>query len=331
MTKVYFKPEGKEQHEGVTLYDKETLLDGLLRSGYAIPYGCKGGVCQSCLLQSPEGKNIPAAAQSGLKAAQVEQGLFLGCACVPEENFRAQAVDVLGQTTTCRVVDVLDLNERIFRLRLSGDIAFRAGQYVTLWRDASTARSYSIASVQGHDAFLEFHIKHLPGGAFSAWARNTLTTGDTLQVQGPLGQCFYATMPLHTPLFLCGIGTGLAPLYGIARDALLSGHSGEIALMLGAESAESFYLVPELLTLAQNFPNFEVNFVALNAAKSAVPPTHLIEGNLYQTVGDRIGDFSGKTVYLCGGESFVRKMKKQCFLAGAAMRNIHSDAFLAFN
>ena len=42
----------------------------------------------------------------------------------------------------------------------------------------------------------------------------------------------------------------------------------------------------------------------------------------------RFRHFKDFGVYLCGHPDLVQKMKKQCFLSGAAMQSIHSDPFV---
>ena len=40
-------------------------------------------------------------------------------------------------------------------------------------------------------------------------------------------------------------------------------------------------------------------------------------------------ELGGWRIFLCGAESFTRKARRQCFLAGAGMRDISVDSFLA--
>src|ERR1019366_6954129 len=122
---------------------------------------------------------------------------------------------------------------------------YRAGQFVSLFREDGLARSYSLASLPGEGA-LELHVRKIPGGAMSGWlysqalhsqalhsqsldrAQPGAQSGVPVWIQGPSGNCFYVPGKADEPLLLAGAGTGLAPLYGIARDALQQGHSGPI-------------------------------------------------------------------------------------------------------
>lgn len=57
-------------------------------------------------------------------------------------------------------------------------------------------------------------------------------------------------------MLLIGTGSGLAPLIGIARDALNQQHTGDIYLYHGSHDAAGLYLVDELREMAEHYPNF---------------------------------------------------------------------------
>jgi NAD(P)H-flavin reductase len=312
------------QGESVTLAEGESVLDGLLRQGHPIPHGCRAGVCQSCVVEAAEGDNV-SSAQAGLSDNQVRLNQFLSCQCIPREPLSISLVDINEQKTSAQVVDKSWLSDQVIRLRLKASINYFPGQYVTLWKDESVARSYSLASVDA-DGFLEFHIRHYPDGVFSRWVADDLAVGDELYLQGPMGKCFYSAEPSQ-PLLLSAIGTGLAPIYGILRDALNQFHHGPITLVVGAKDTSGLYLVDELMELARRHDNVGIHVVVQQEVE-AEPPVQV--GDIYQYIKALLPDMNGYRVYLCGAESFVTKMRKQCFLAGAGMSAIAADVFLHF-
>lgn len=328
MPTVYFQSSENSLKDTILLNENESLLDGLLRSGIDIPYGCKAGLCQSCLMQS-KANNIPSKAQVGLNSAQVEQGFFMSCCCVPEDEFQAHLTSLESELKPAKVVRKTALNNVIFSLRIEKVISYHPGQFATLWNSNNVARSYSIASHPDKDSFIEFHIKRIENGAFSQWAWDNLEVDDTLQIRGPLGECFYTQSDFTQPIVLCGIGTGLAPLYGILRDALSSGHTGKIHLFVASKNSHNLYYIEELLAMEKNYSNFSFSCIVQEMEPNN-QYQQLTQGNIYEEVKKFRPDFSGTKVFLCGADSFVRKMKKQCFLAGAAMSDISSDAFIAF-
>lgn len=60
----------------------ETVLDGLLRNRIHVPYSCRSGGCQTCVMQALEGAPT-LASQESLPAAEQARKLFLACCCIP--------------------------------------------------------------------------------------------------------------------------------------------------------------------------------------------------------------------------------------------------------
>lgn len=305
----------------------ESALDALLSHGCEVPNSCRAGVCQSCLLRASAGR-IPQQAQVGLKDTLRAQGYFLACRCHPEEDMRVELPDEEDVRLSATVTTLEPLTKNVLRLRLQpiGDFQYRAGQHVTLWRDATLGRSYSLASVPALDESLEFHIKVIPDGRFSAWAQQELRVGNRLALQGPNGHCFYVPGSEDQDILLIGTGTGLAPLYGILRDALHRGHRGDIHLFHGAWDASGLYWVDPLQTLAQEYRNFHYHPSVLHADGSLAPDIEV--GPLDQLALPATRNLSGSKIYLCGSPELVHTLRKRAFLAGASMSDIYVDAFL---
>ncbi len=308
--------------EQLPLTEGESVLEVLLRHGHDIPNGCRSGVCQACVMSLDKGE-IPAQARRGLSDAQQALNHFLSCQCHPSDAIGVSAV-YDSRSLNATVIEKTQLNGDVLRLRLVAALDYKAGQYVTLWRDQSLARCYSLASHPLEDDFLEFHIRQLPGGRFSRWATEQLAVGDQLQLQGPLGHCIY-TADSQQPLLLAAIGTGLAPVYGVLRDALIKGHTGPITLLVGARKKGDFYLVNTLNALAEQHGNLDVHLISQDEPDSAG------QGDIYLCAKQLIPNLSGYRVFIAGSDSFVNKMRKQCFLSGAAMPNISVDLFLSGN
>lgn len=310
-----------------SLLDGESVLEALLRNGICVPNGCRAGACQACVMQVLEG-DLPRNSQAGLKSTQQVLGLFLSCQCKPSNPLTIGFTDQEKSRILAKVQDKHNLSPQVLRVRLEKVLDFRPGQYLNIWHgepEKTLVRSYSIASVPQFEDFIELHIKIIPDGRFSRWATDIMEVGAELTIQGALGNCFYIPDDTHRPLLFLGIGTGLAPLYGILRDALLQGHQGQISLVLGARTSDGFYLRRELAELQKDYPHLSVNFVCQSSSDH---PDDIGNTDIYQFVKQQFPSTKGTKIYLCGGDSFVRKMKKQIFLSGAAMTDIHADAFL---
>jgi NAD(P)H-flavin reductase/ferredoxin len=307
------------------LVDGDSVLDCLLRNGIDIPNSCRSGACQSCMLQAADG-DVPEGAQVGLKATYVAQDYFLSCSCRPNDDMRVARIDNASLSAKATVHSIDALNSTVARLRLipQSDLAYNPGQFLNLVREDGLLRSYSVASVPALDDFIELHIARVEGGRMSGWVHDTLQPGDVVELRGPQGDCFYTPGEPDKPLFLLGTGTGLAPLYGIVRDALHQCHQASIHLFSGSLALEGLYLVDELRALAEAHANFHYYPCALRGE-----PTEGIDlGAVDEFALQTVPDLKGHRVYLCGAPDMVRLMQRKTFLAGATMKEILADAFL---
>lgn len=294
----------------------ETVLDTLLRAGVAMPFSCRAGACQSCMLRATAGQP-PSDAQQGLRPALVESGCFLACMARPSGDLTVESPGA-GARTPVEIHDIEPLSPSVLRLRLKAyePHSHRAGQYLTLFRDAALARSYSICSLP-EDPYLELHVRVIPGGRMSQWLASGVPSGTPLEIQYPAGNCFYTPDNPDQPLLLAATGTGLSPVYGILRNALASGHRAPIWLYHGALNAEGLYLVRELEALAAADPCFHYRPSLLNA-----------DGPLPDVVLANHPDPRPFRAFLCGDPGIVNQLRRRLFLAGMSSREILSDAFL---
>ena len=303
----------------------ETVLDGLLRHGVPAPHSCRAGVCQSCLMRARSGA-VPPEAQAGLKASQAAQGYFLPCVCHPVDELELEDPEAGALRHETEVLDRLALGPRVLRLRLRRPegYAYRAGQFLNLHGPGGEVRSYSLASAPERDDFLELHVGRVEGGVVSGWIHEALAPGDPVTISDPAGDCFYLEGRPRQALLLVGTGTGLAPLYGILREALARGHEGPIWLYHGSRAAENLYLGDVLRRLAAEHPQFHYRPCV---SGPQVPPGFAAGRADDLALAER-GDLSDWRVFLCGHPAMVEQAKRRAFLAGAALADLHADPFL---
>jgi ferredoxin-NADP reductase/ferredoxin len=302
----------------------ESVLDALLRQGHDIPYSCRKGTCLSCIIVAENGEP-PASATEGLKPTQVDRGWFLACQCPADQDFTVSLPDdaeIFGRGVIAEKVllapDVLGL-----KIRPANDLYYHAGQFLNLRRSDGLQRSYSLASVPSLDDDLEFHVKRLRGGEMSGWLFDETNVGDEISFQGPAGDCYYLPGRTDQDLMMIGTGTGLAPLLGIARDALAAGHRGGINLYHGSREEGGLYAGEALRELSDAFPNFSYHpCVSGEGAASAYRA-----GRADVLAFEDQSDLSGSGVYLCGYPPMVASAKKSAYIRGAAMADIHADPF----
>ncbi len=304
--------------------DGQSVLDTLLASGRDIPYSCKTGLCLTCMMRCTDGR-LPDSTQVGIKDTLKSLGYFLPCVCRPETNLTLTLPNEADLFSRASVLAVEPLSENICRVVLepATPLYYRAGQFLNLRRADGLVRSYSLASVPHLDPHLELHVKRLPRGQMSNWIYDHLEPGDSLDIQGPNGSCFYLPNQTDQAMLMIGNGSGLAPLIGIARDALHSSHAGEIRLYHGSRGASGLYLRDELLALESDFANFHY-FPCVSREQ---PQTGYRAGRAETVAAEDLPDLAGWRVFLCGYPPMVKTARKACYLAGAAMADIHCDPF----
>jgi NAD(P)H-flavin reductase/ferredoxin len=310
----------------LAVLDNETVLDTLLRNNIAIAYGCRAGACQACMLMAKTDQ-IPDDCQHGLSKPRIQEGYFLSCRCEPEQDMEIQLPNLSAEKQLATISEKSLLNPTTLRLNLQCRFRWRAGQYITLWLN-DTARCYSIASVASLDKTIELHIHIYPSGAVSQSLATKINVGDTLAIQGPIGECVYDNKQGPQNLLLIASGTGLAPLLGLARDALSQNHQNSIHLLFRAKHASDFYCVDTLQTLQAQYPQFSFSLNCDEPASSE-EDSHT---NTWQAYLRRhFTELRGSRVYICGGDDFVQQARKQCFMQGAARRDIICEAFINFS
>lgn len=319
MTRVTF--EGKRY----PLLDDETVLQALVRGGANIPFSCRKGTCQTCMMHALEGRP-GASAQEGLRESLQRDGYFLPCQSRPAEDLVIARPDPSKLHVRMHVHDKIALAPGIVRVRLESETTFtwRPGQFVNVRGPNGTSRSYSLSSLPDEDYYLELHVEHIAGGAVSSWLSQEVAAGDALEVHGPLGECCYDGSDPNRPLLLVATGTGLSPLIGVARDALAHGHVGPLYLYHGVRDPDRLYLHERLRSLEARHTNFQ--YVPCASGSREVPDGVRRGRALDHALADH-PSLARCDVYLCGSPAMVHDGRHRAFAAGAARGHIHADAF----
>jgi len=304
----------------------ESVLDCLIRHKMEISYSCKNGICHRCMLRASKGDPGPEA-QVGLRSSRIEQNFFLPCQCIPKQALEIEGSERDSMRYSSRLLSREKLSADIYRIRLSrpAEFQYRGGQYFSVFHPCGEQRPYSIASLPSSD-YLELHIRHFPRGLLSHWLCHEISRQQTLQIGNAGGDCFYQEQEPQRPLLLMATGCGLAPIYAVLHDALKVHSADAIYLYHGSGRPDGLYLVEEMQALAQQQGFHYLASLSRNAPGKAKVLLGA-QGRITDLAFSEHQNLRQWSVYLCGGEDFVRQAQRQAFLAGAALTHIHVDAF----
>lgn len=312
------------KERSIELADGESILDGLARQNITVPSSCRSGVCQSCLMRATDG-SVPPESQTALKPTQRERGFFLACQCVPQSNVTVTLPDEHDQMRyDARIVELKNIASQLTRVRLAvpSGYQFKSGQYVRVYRDGKT-RCYSIASLP-REGFLELHVRHYPNGLFSTWLSEEAREGDALSISEACGTSFYVSEKPKQPILMVATGSGLAPLWGIMRDALEQGHAGDIHVFHGSHHREGLYYRDELADLAARHES--LHYYA--CVSGELTDKTIFQGRADDLALERFPKLNGWRLFLCGNPNMVNTLKRKAFLAGASLQDILADPFI---
>jgi ferredoxin-NADP reductase/ferredoxin len=300
----------------------ESALDALVRGGAAVAFSCRRGSCQTCLMRAVHGDPGPSA-RKNLRPELADSGHFMPCVCLPEHDLTLAPPDLSQLLTPAVVAALTRMDDRVLRISLEPEVAIacKPGQYINLHRADGLWRSYSVRGLVEEDYFIEIDVQLTPGGQLSPWLHDQLAAGDVLHLQGPLGECHWREEDRGRPLILIGTGTGVAPLHGIARDALRHHHAGGIHLYYGARRAADLYAHQELSALAARGVRYRA--VVLDGDP---PPGHLSGDLIAAAIADH-PDMTEAVVSLCGDPDLVQRARCEAILAGASRDRIRADPF----
>lgn len=308
-------PELRVGARQLQVAQQTNLLDALLGADVAVPYSCRAGSCHACLVRCVDGEPQDLRPEA-LALDKRAEGWRLACQCQVIGDLQVEPFDPQRDGLAAKVVDLDWPGAQVLRLRLqpSRPLRYRTGQHLLLWSGQGVARPYSLASVPGEDDWLEFHIDCRQPGAFCDAARR-LQVGDALRLGELRGGALHYDSDWQTrPLWLLAAGTGLAPLYGILREALRQDHQGPIRVIHQAHDDAGHYLAEPLQALAAAHPNLQVQLATASEQAEVLADLRLV---------------SRQTIALvCGSPASVEAFARRLFLIGVPRNQVLADVFL---
>jgi CDP-4-dehydro-6-deoxyglucose reductase len=316
--------------------DDSTVLQGALDAGLVLPYGCRDGACGSCKGKLIEGRiHYGRYSEKALTPLEREQGYALFCQAKPLSDVVIEAREVRKAGD----IQVRKLPARVHKLERAADDAmivylklpanerlmFLPGQYIDILLKDGSRRSFSMANAPHDDEFVQLHVRHVAGGAFTDHVFKTMKERDILRFEGPFGT-FFLREESDKPIVLVASGTGFAPIKAVIAAALKKGSTRPMTLYWGARRPKDLYLDALPARWAAQHPGFR--YVPVVSDALAEDRWTGRTGFVHRAVMEDLPDLSSVQVYACGVPIMVdsarRDFTQKC---GLPENEFFSDSF----
>jgi len=189
------------------------------------------------------------------------------------------------------------------------------------------SRSYSIAS-SGPSERVVLAVDEIPPGEVSPFLTGELRVGDRIEVHGPLGAYFVwrpAGFGSTTgPVQLIGGGSGIVPLFAIARAAADAGRVSDFRLLSSVRSLGDQFFATELDALAAAGLRIDRVYTRRAPAGWPVAPGRLTRDSLATLIPDPA---TLERSYVCGPTPFVEAVAGWLVDLGHAPGTIRTERF----
>jgi len=166
--------------------DDESLLEACLRSAIQIPFSCRSGSCQTCLLKCTQGV-IPPKAQRGLAADLRNQGYLMACQCLPLGPMKLTRPRAADQVTPCVLLEIDEAGPFVYlRFETVRALACRPGQHLVLQVGCEPFPQIEVTACPPDTHTIEALLRHAPDGKRMDWPGCDDIFGLEFEVRGPV-------------------------------------------------------------------------------------------------------------------------------------------------
>jgi ring-1,2-phenylacetyl-CoA epoxidase subunit PaaE len=204
-------------------------------------------------------------------------------------------------------------------------VKYRAGQYLTLVfriNGRRYLRPYSFSSAPETDSYIEITVKRILGGLVSNHICDEVKIGDIVEVMPPLGDFIFdeSKYTFKPQVVLWGAGSGVTPLFSIAKSALSKANGTHVTLVYGNRNHESVIFSDKLKELQHlHKGNFSVWHFHTQLIIDHNNPT-IVQGRINPkkvlSVMQDESDINNTIHYICGPTGLKESVK-------AALNNLN--------
>ena len=249
-----------------------------------------------------------------------------------KENPRPGAEATTGRFVALRVKAIERLTHDAVAVVFDGDMAFTAGQHLTLRRfvdGQEHRRTYSIRASATRPQ-LRIGVKRLEGGTVSAWINDELQSGDVVEVAAPTGS-FSPTLAVDQARRYVAIaaGSGITPILSIVTTILEVEPQSCVVLWYGNKTTEDVMFLEELCDLKDRYADrFELLFFLSREEQEAELLSGRLDGSRVKRLiaelqpADEVDDW-----YLCGPFAMVEQLRQTLKEHGVDGTHVHVELF----
>lgn len=318
---------------------EETILDAALRQGVELQYGCRHGNCSTCKYLIEDGDvELGAASAYSLPDQARDEGWALLCCAKPRSDLlirdnRRHDSRALSQLRPIEqiatIASVVQLTPELWELciTLPAPMVFYAGQFVELGAGTGGTvwRSYSMASPPAATQ-LRFVIKRIDGGLFSG-RLDRIKPGDPLRVRGPFGASYLREG--DRPVLLCAIGSGLAPVLSMLRDAAEKRDVRAFTLFYGARRPTDLPYLAELRDALGGRLCGGLRFIPTLDGLTPTDQWTGAVGTVTRAIASDIDNAQALDAYLCGAPPMCDAVGRLLLAKGLPEHQLFFDRFFA--
>ena len=205
--------------------------------------------------------------------------------------------------------------------------SFDPGQFVGIeqgFEGKGFRRSpYCILSPPTEERDFELLVRVVEAGPLSQHL-GSMRPGDTISFRGPTGRSMVPHDDVLPELVLLATGVGIAPLFSLAHHLLQDrGYERPVTLYWGLRLVEDQCLMPELQSLVDRYPNFQL------AVSLSQPPADWagLRGRLTESVPPLLPTLGGKRFYLVGNGAMIEEMAAALSDMGVHSTALYKEAY----
>lgn len=315
---VRIEPSG----HSFTALPEETLLEAALRSGININYNCSNGSCGDCKAQLLSGdvENIPA--DYRFTSQEKIEGYVLLCSSRAASDLviAAQeahsAKDIPLQRITAKVVKIEPRGEniRILHLRTprTKTLRFLAGQHACLQLAGDGTIDASVASCPCNGMQLQFHFRRKRGVEFLDQLFNGLSTGETVEIEGPFGDVTLDD-DSRRPLLMVAVGEEFAPIKSLIEHVINLDIGQALRLFWLADKSTGHYLENHCRSWEEVLDDYR--YIPLDIA--GPEPDSEERRRLLESIGREVAELDKVDIYVAGPLLFQQEMEELLVKRGA--------------